>query len=95
MSNIFFMSKPDQKSMPKLDPKKKNFWSTTLLARLENGPSSRTNLYCIFVIIYLSQYTGTLHLCRTEVFGPSRPLQLNGVNTDRERMCVCIVVVLG
>jgi hypothetical protein len=33
-------------------------------------------------------------MCLTEVFGPSRPLQLAGQNVVGARMFVCIVVVL-
>jgi hypothetical protein len=32
-------------------------------------------------------------MCTTEVFGPSRHLQLTGVNMEGARMCVCIVAV--
>jgi alkylhydroperoxidase family enzyme len=31
-----------------------------------------------------------LFLCPTEVFEPSRPLQLASVNMERARMCVCV-----
>jgi hypothetical protein len=34
-------------------------------------------------------------VCPTEVFGPSNPLQLAGVNMKVERICVYIVAVLS